>query len=271
MYDLARTAQKRASRAARSQLPGSGLRVRITGFEIKFLFSTYLEFRLPFPEYGFQHLIIGMWNSGFGFLDGNSNFHVLHLLAHGSRPVAPLTTPSPGMVGLPALSVSVSRLTAAVDAHPSTTGLARAARNRAREIAIARPPLGRLQTGGARAERPRPLPNYAQMTIRLERPENELLRPLRACFPAVILTIARTGKSGMIPATPGVTVCVHYQTKPKMTQVARTAQKQTSFQELSESVSQQWASGSNHRISISVSVLYIWISEFRFKNMAGRI
>ena len=132
-------------------------------------------------------------------------------------------------------------------------------------------PCGRFQTGGARAERPRPLPNYAQMTIRLERSENELLRPLRACFPAVILTIARTGKSGMIPATPDGTVCVHYQTKPKMTQVARTAKKRTSFQELSESVSQQWASGSNHRISISVSVLYIWISEFRFKNMAGRI
>ena len=36
------------------------------------------------------------------------------------------------------------------------------------------------------------------MTIRLERPENELLRPPRACFPAVILTIARTGKSAMI-------------------------------------------------------------------------
>ena len=36
------------------------------------------------------------------------------------------------------------------------------------------------------------------MTIRLEGSENELLRPLRACFPAVILTIARTGKSAMI-------------------------------------------------------------------------
>ena len=36
------------------------------------------------------------------------------------------------------------------------------------------------------------------MTIRLERSENELLRALRACFPAVILTIARTGKSCMI-------------------------------------------------------------------------
>ena len=36
------------------------------------------------------------------------------------------------------------------------------------------------------------------MTIRLEGSEKELLRPLRACFPAVILTIARTGKSGMI-------------------------------------------------------------------------
>ena len=109
------------------------------------------------------------------------------------------------------------------------------------------------------------------MTIRLERSENELLRPLRACFPAVILTIARTRKSGMIPATPDGTVCVHYQTKPKMTQVARTAKKRTSFQELSESVSQQWASGSNYRISIPVSVLCIWISEFHFKNMAGRI
>ena len=36
------------------------------------------------------------------------------------------------------------------------------------------------------------------MTIRLEGSEKELLRPLRACFPAVILTIARTGKSGII-------------------------------------------------------------------------
>ena len=33
--------------------------------------------------------------------------------------------------------------------------------NRATDIA-ARPPPGRLQTGGARAERPRPLPDYAQ-------------------------------------------------------------------------------------------------------------
>ena len=124
-----------------------------------FCFS-YLKFRLPFSEYGFQHLVIRIWNSGFGFRDRNSNFHVL---AHDSRPVAPLTTPSPGMVGVPpALSVSVSRLTIAAGAHPSTIGLARAARNRAREIAIARPPPGRLQTVATRAERPRPLPDCAQ-------------------------------------------------------------------------------------------------------------
>ena len=107
-------------------------------------------------------MIIRIWNSGFAFLDRNSNFHVLRLLAHGSRPVAPLTTPSPGMVGLRALTVSVSRLTIAAGADPSTTGLARAARNRAPEIAIARPPPGRLQTVATRAERPRPLPDYTQ-------------------------------------------------------------------------------------------------------------
>ena len=37
-----------------------------------------------------------------------------------------------------------------------------------------------------------------KMIIRLERSENELLRALRACFPAAILTIARIGTSGMI-------------------------------------------------------------------------
>ena len=270
MYDLARTAKKRVSRAPRSQSPGSGLRVQITEFEVKFLFYVFgitasvfrirvsafdyrdVEFRIRIPRWQFE-------------FPRSSSFSAWLPTSRTTDNTISRDGRSAGVVsfGVPAYSRS--------GAHLSTTGLARAARNRAREIAIARPPLGRFQTGGARAERSRPLPNYAQMTIRLERSENELLRPLRACFPAVILTIARTGKSGMIPATPDGTVCVHYQTKPKMTQVARTAKKRTSFQELSESVSQQWASGSNYRISIPVSVLCIWISEFHFKNMAGRI
>ena len=66
------------------------------------------------------------------------------------------------MVGLPAMSVSVSWLTIAAGAPPSTAGLVRAARNRAREIAIASPSTSRLQAEGAGVERPGPLPDYAQ-------------------------------------------------------------------------------------------------------------
>ena len=104
----------------------------------------------------------------------------------------------------------------------------------------------------------------------LERSENEPLRPLRACFSAVILTIAKSRKSRVTPAPPRRTVCVHFQTEPRTTQLAGTAKNRCP--ESSGISFPHLTSVSNYRIRILLFVLRILdfgllFSAYGFQNL----
>ena len=68
---MAGTAKKRASRAPQSQFPGSGLRVRVTEFEIKFLLDVFKitasVFRIRVSAFDYQDLELRIRIPGWQF------------------------------------------------------------------------------------------------------------------------------------------------------------------------------------------------------------
>ena len=72
---------------------------------------------------------------------------------------------------------------------------------------------------------PRPLPDYAKNDQSDRTLRKRAATPSQGLLPSSHFDDAWTWKSRVIPATSRRTVCVHFRTKPKMTQLARATQK----------------------------------------------